>query len=427
MAKIIGTTDTSSYVRKKFTTYADFKNQIPVECSYYSVALSRSNASINIYSIDEVLGSNTPLKFNKIDKFPLYDLSLPPEIESGDTENNFDTDIEGTATIIKPTDEPKIDDIFILKNSDDDEVLYRVNNVVRNRLNLDAHYKITFYKYKILDDVLKDKLSESSIEFVVNTIASEKHGSVVYLEKPADIELNNLLTMFQKIQNDYIDKFYDRRFEAVRVYLNRRTLKFDKSTNDTTLHYFVDFKLNKFLRDTKLLSKNALFNKEATFYRDIYDTETVSGDYYHYNMYNKDSHNDYTADSRSFVIFTETPNKAVEIFENPFKLQYATISYLDLIDNHVLDMVPNDSSKPVLHSLDGNLLILDDLPEDYIVNGIQNIYLKSYVDYMKETYLSLELLNTFKVTNDIESFMFTPFILHNLDRKIDSILLTLQV
>ena len=101
-------------------------NGTPVCVTYYNINETFSTVESGSENVDQLLGSNSPLRYNRIDNFPLIGLrELIPSvdvIESGLLDMSLDVDI----TLFPNTIKPNGFDYFVYDYGDGNTITFKV-------------------------------------------------------------------------------------------------------------------------------------------------------------------------------------------------------------------------------------------------------------------------------------------------------------
>ena len=87
------------------TQVTRFLDKSPVFVTYYHVNADDVTTDGGYKDVEEIYGKNSPLKFKKIDNFPLYGLDTV-QLAIQDTDQGLDTDYQGDAVLLPNTIKP---------------------------------------------------------------------------------------------------------------------------------------------------------------------------------------------------------------------------------------------------------------------------------------------------------------------------------
>ena len=162
MAKIVSTKDLTTNIVKTFLEvstkdYSTFLQSAPIFVTYYSKDLLKSSYDTTFENVNEVIGADSPVIFNKVNDLPIYSTesaSFTTEI----TDFGISGDVSSSFIMIPNTVTPNVDDIFTLFYDNIIKV-FVVSNVEIDKYNNLNFYKVSFY------------LSSSSINDVENQVS----------------------------------------------------------------------------------------------------------------------------------------------------------------------------------------------------------------------------------------------------------------
>ena len=136
---------------------ARFIEQTPTFVIYYHINVDESTSDEGFKNVDSVIGNNSPIKYQRIDKFPIYGLdAVVAQLQ--DTEVGLDVSYEGEATILPNTIKPLPNDYFIIPYVGG-EVLFRLTEIGYDNIRPDNFYKIMFKLDAIDEDKKRVSLS----------------------------------------------------------------------------------------------------------------------------------------------------------------------------------------------------------------------------------------------------------------------------
>lgn len=211
--------------------YYIFSNLKPTPTTYYNVNIHQSTLDEASRQITDQVGSEAPLRYNKILNMQLYGIErMVVDLQVG--EYGVESPIEGQAVILPNTVIPCVDDYFQIDYLTED-LLFRVNSITTDTLENGANfYKINFYL---------DKTDKKSIDYInsinlIDTfeyIPSNVGSNYATLIKSEDKELlDRLYAIYQTLRGYYMDLFYQ---------LNIQTFVYDYDDMKIYDPYLVEF------------------------------------------------------------------------------------------------------------------------------------------------------------------------------------------
>ena len=258
MARFIDTPNERTLVNKYVDSYMNGVNQYakyidstPSFVTYYSRDVDTSTENPGLGQVKEIVGVDSPLRYNKIKNFPLYGVEeVNPSINS-DGISGINVDIENTAVILPDTIIPKPDDLFVLhydENTDKNSAVYRITGVDINAVDSNTYYQISYISTPYDYNILNKRQVVDDYRFVYGNTGS-KYENILLEDRY--IEVASLEQQFVRYMNFLLDNFYDE--DRNMVYFK------DKDGN----HIFMD-EVHDFLNNHKLQIES------RTFIRNIY-------------------------------------------------------------------------------------------------------------------------------------------------------------
>lgn len=198
--------------------------------TYYNINDQQTTTSLGMETHYQILGPDSPLRYDKIKQFALLGLSpLAPQDGQASTTEVRNYDLSGEAFIIPGTIMPKENDFFIINHLHMNH-LFRVNKVEQDGLNTDGSYKINYDLFTTNPpeiDCLEQQVVKT-YQMDLQTIGGEDLTPIIGVE---EYELRSrLIRMIDDMVENYISRFYDRTNNCFLLHLNGRTL-FDMCGN----------------------------------------------------------------------------------------------------------------------------------------------------------------------------------------------------
>jgi len=216
--------------------YSRFFENKPTFVTYFSQDSYSSTEEPSLDDTVGLLGKESPIKFNKVENFPLFEFEGTENVSEDDTDFGKDTVIEGSAAITPRTLKPLEEDMFIIEH-DNDRNIFKVNNVVVDKISGHQFYKIEFKIYKKKEEDILDQIHQ---EFVTDyeNIGSE-YKTIV--SKSDRIIINNLKNLHNILADFYVKSFIDKDLNCVKIEVEEENT------------YYYDPIITRFLRDNELL------------------------------------------------------------------------------------------------------------------------------------------------------------------------------
>lgn len=177
--------------------------------TYFNINDEHTTVSLGLNANYQVLGPDSPLRYNKIDNMIILGFSkLAPEEAQVSSTSVRDYKLNGDAYIIPGTIMPKENDFFIINHINMNH-LFRVTQVTQDGLNTDGSYRInyTLYSTDPIDiQALNNQIVGNHI-MDLQTIGGEDLTPIIGKE---DYELRSrLIKMVNDMIQNYISRYYD--------------------------------------------------------------------------------------------------------------------------------------------------------------------------------------------------------------------------
>lgn len=424
MARFIDTPNERTLVNKYVDSYMNGVNQYakyidsaPVFVTYYSRDIDKSTENPGLGQVKEIVGMESPLRYNKIKNFPLYGVE---EVDPGivnDGISGVTVDIENTAVILPDTIIPKPDDLFIMnyeENTEKNSSVYRITNVDINAVDSNTYYQISYVRTPYDHNILNKRQVTDEYRFIYGNTGS-KYENVLLESK--FIEVASLEKQFEKFSNFFLENFYD----------EKRNMMWYKDSSGK--HIYME-EVHEFL------NKNKIYIESRTFLKNIYLPEMIPSSNYRrqsshfYNMIESrkrlSTHNGTGTFQDSFEKIDKTKNKRFMQFRDDFYRAIPLVLYsYSEIDKIKLYYIRNDyKSIPIERYMDKDNYenFVEELIMDDVRNRDNKEFTKFYSYQSKEKLIHslIELVGKFesenhdigeilpdKQTSFIESFIYT--------------------
>lgn len=413
MGKFIETNEktfVNNYVQSFITStdeYSKFQEGSPTFCTYYSVDTRASTADPGLGEVVELIGDESPIRYNRIEDFPLYAMEeLIPNLDF-DEQMGLATEVEGTALLLPNTIVPNIDDLFLISYAHEQK-LYRVNNIETSSYSSKTFYKISFNKENSGTSILDSKQVIDDWKVVYKNIGTEYKSVIPSKEY---LVLDEVLEFYEKLSSDYIKYFYDKKlgcfiFNGDKVNSIVKDLYTDQNIYDPKLALFIN--------------KHELFIDSRTFLKNIHVESLLEDRYfdYDYTIYNLLDSNDINSFNydkfyltiivRSlFIMFKEKYYEFVHY--NEFPVDLAHPNQYNIFKSNFKELLNNYTTLDELNKLD-----IDNIEKLLIV------FLKEF-DNLKMDMIYDSYIKDITVNRDIHSYTLIPcvlFVLKSIKLKI---------
>ena len=204
--------DTLFHYEQRFhSPLSRFIDKTPTFTTYFHIADDASTTSEGFNSIDDYLGDSSPIRYRRIENFPLYGLDqILLQIE--DTDQGLDRSYEGEATLINSTITPCQNDMFMIPSLKD-FYIFKVITVNSDHIMSDNYYRVGF-SLQYIDREKATWLNKQTVEkynCVLENIGTEKKCLI-----RSDIydKIGKLEDMYTNMVDIYISVFYNERYNC---------------------------------------------------------------------------------------------------------------------------------------------------------------------------------------------------------------------
>lgn len=186
------------------------KSFVPVR--YWHVKTNETTVDKGYGDVAEILGENSPFKFQVIENLPLYGLEqMVLQLQTSD--QGLDSSFESEATIMEGTIRPLENDYFMIPHLKD-SYIFRVTAVDYDMVASAQSYKISFVLEYIDNTKVEDLKNQTKSEFtcVLENIGTDER---CIIEKSDDELLTKIDEMYNEIVNTYITFYYNQRYNCL--------------------------------------------------------------------------------------------------------------------------------------------------------------------------------------------------------------------
>lgn len=237
--------------------YSKWFQGAPTFVTYYSINLEGTTQDQGLNNVMEVVGGESPVKYNKIENFPIYldselNFTLSLEEDAG-----FDNESEGSGTVLPGTIVPQNDDLIVFEFFEK-KYVYRVGNVEISNTSVRKFYKVTFFVSPFDIETLDTRQVIDEYNVIYNNIGTEADPVI---PKKEFSFLDDIDKVLNYLSERYIRFYYDKK-------VNSFIYNYDKM--NMIIH---DFYKDNGIYDPKLalfIQRNKLFINKKTFLKNIF-------------------------------------------------------------------------------------------------------------------------------------------------------------
>ena len=188
-----------------------FLDRSPVFVTYYHINPDESTQDGGFKDIEDYLSDRSPLKFQRITNFPLYDVN-PIVLQLNDNEQGLDSEFQDEVVILPHTLRPLQNDFFIIPSLKE-KYIFRVVDVQYDNIRPDGFYKITYRfeyytdeKYEHLENQVHDKFS-----CILGNIGTE---NACLIEEESKELIDKIDAMYSDMADTFYKVFYSERYNC---------------------------------------------------------------------------------------------------------------------------------------------------------------------------------------------------------------------
>jgi hypothetical protein len=189
-----------------------FLEQTPTFVTYFHININESTSDEGFKDIETVIGNKSPLRFQKIEKFPIYGLDqIILQLE--DTDVGIDSSYEGEAVILPNTVKALPNDYFVIPYVGESH-LFRVTSIEHDNIRPDNFYKIHFKLDTIDEDKREslDKQVHDKYTCIMENIGSENK---CIIQEDYKERLDIIDKMYSDMVSLYLSIFYNDRYNIL--------------------------------------------------------------------------------------------------------------------------------------------------------------------------------------------------------------------
>lgn len=472
----------SNVLDSKFTPFLQGYGT-PVLVTYYHIDNTTSTANPGDGTIDKLLGSESPIRYNKIENFPVVGLReiLPTKDEIDG--NLVDMTFDGEVIIFPNTIDPTPYDFIEYRFPNGDSITFTITDVEMGSIKSNSYYKLSIALKDINDtdtiDKLDKQLSDTYTTELDNVGTQDK--CIIKSTKFDKIKLINKIISY--ICEQYVDIFYvkdynalihrpsDAKYAVYDPYLTKFVI--DNSIFDLQSRYFINlvqydtrYEVSRMYNKTiyhnieigdktKVLyllkspisfsntvtNPFAYFGEEVGFTLDLEETEdTMLSDRFYYvpkNLVERIRGNQIITDGDTV---SNDYNRVISK-EDGFNITVDNI--IENVSTEDDDIITNDDEDTIAD--DGDIGTNDDVPKEDIEeeepeispnavifdmddNMYSHLYWNLIITYLnkdkpfmllEDSRVNLEQLLTMSLEDNFETYMYTPIILYIMKKYVE--------
>ena len=239
------------YSKQKTSQFSKYLQKNPIFVTYYSINQQLSRADTGTGSVNEQIGKSSPIRYNEIKEFPIYNLSdMKPDIQNDETEG-LDINMDLSGIVILPnTITPCPDDFLYVKLAGMKYgVLLRVTEFEFNSIQSNDYYTIncelratdTKSGYSETYLLLQKQVVEKYTCIFENIGTEDK----CLIQDTELAKANSTLELMNLLKDSFYDTYYDR---------DIGTFVYRDFTSQVDPIYYYDLYLINFIKDSNIFN-----------------------------------------------------------------------------------------------------------------------------------------------------------------------------
>lgn len=363
-----------------------FDNKTPTFVTYYHINNINSITDSGLMNVENIIGSNSPIRFQKITDFPIYGIEQI-KLDLNEEEEGLNASFESDGVILPNTIKPLPNDLFTISYIGK-TFIFMVTSVEYDTIKSNNFYKIN-YAIRHEDDIniIADQILESYTCVFDNIGTDDK--CIIRNDEYESIQ--SLKKWYTDVSERYMNLFYNARYNS---------FLFDEG----------NFRIyDKYL--TQFINENKLF-----IHKNDYSTVIMSNE-------------DYSV--RFITEYDSTFYKLLEE-QNPKELQYIKalrfpIGYPDSIfryyrDNSVRSILFSETGD--VEYLDGNLIIQI---KENITGSETGILEDMVIKHFNKAHsgvfnIKMDQLLNYKIKYTFHDFLLIPVAMYIVNKLIQNVL-----
>jgi len=237
--------------------YSKWLQGSPTFVTYYSINLENSTQDRGLNNVSEIVGGESPIKYNKIENFPIYlegEMNFNTNLEE---DAGFDSDSEGNAIILPSTIIPQNDDLIVFDILEK-KYIYRIANVEYSNTSIRKFYKVNFFVTPFDIETLETRQVTDEYNVIYNNIGTEMDPIVTSKNFSLIDDIDKVL---DNLTEKYIKFYYDKKMNSFIYNQDKMNMIIHEFYKDNGIY---DPKLALFIK------RNNLFINKKTFLKNIY-------------------------------------------------------------------------------------------------------------------------------------------------------------
>lgn len=375
--------DTTFQFENRFKSpTARFIDTTPVFVTYYHVDTDNTTVDEGFLDVASVIGHRSPIRFNKIENFPLYGMDQIV-LNIAEDDQGLDTTWDGDGIVLPKTIKPVPNDFFVIPTLKD-YYIFRVTNIQYDTVMPDNYYKIEF-KLEYIDSTKLEEIEKQVLEEHICVLENIGTETNCIIEKSSYQKIKEIEKMYAEIKDLYMAMFYNDRHNVFLCEIEDGKLLYDPLQT-----YFIN--IHKLFNNKNDLSTIILTDQYDDPKRKYKYAKSV------YKFLE-------TRDMKLLSMFKYTTRPGTSIRESSFRKWHDR--NIEVLDTPMV--IPDESNS--IFSRDYMEAIKLNAPVESEYASLIQRYLRSEKLTIKDISMELDT-ELIYLNNSIEVFFFTPFIMY---------------
>lgn len=191
---------------------ARFLDTTPTFVTYYHIDADETTTDEGYKDVSSIIGNRSPIKFKKIDNFPLYGMEQVV-LQLQDQDQGLDTEFNGDGIILPNTIKPLENDFFIIPHLKD-AYIFRITEIGYDNVMPDSFYKIS-YQLEYIDQDRVDMLEKQSSETYTCKLDNIGTENKCIIETHTMGKIQTIESIYSNMASTYMALFYDERHNCL--------------------------------------------------------------------------------------------------------------------------------------------------------------------------------------------------------------------
>lgn len=393
------------YASNKIGQYSKFLDKDPIFVTYFAINQAMSRADVGTGGISAELGPNSPIRFNRINNIPIYNIpELRPDIEYDET--GIDQDMDLSDLVMLPgTIRPKPGDYFLLTLPGTKEFLFRVNNFRYNTIQSNDFYLFDADLKDIGTSIIENRIINQIVESYETIFENIGTENKCFIRSDDVSKIESIGKLFYEMRDFYINNFFHKETGSFVLMNNEKDpgyLYYDmflsKFISDSEI-YYSDIGNNSIIltcNDIPPINMDSLYSR-TLLYAVLNRTTSYLSNYSYY--YRRDIIkplspfviNNYKCKGLNLILKDNPIDPTAPDFESGFVDQYYSTELVQALKT-------------------GESYTTDNYIEQLIFNYLKNI----------KTDIDKEKLISYMISDDLYSYMYMPLVMYIIMKYYDS-------